>query len=181
MRRRFRRPKKEVKVEPKFRANERIRADRVFVIDGEGKSLGEINTQEAIEKAQASSLDLVEVSPQAKPPVCKMLDYGKFQYQQTKQEQHNKSKQRKVDTKGIRIGLKTDAHDLAFKKKQIEKFLNKSHKVKVEIFLRGREKAHKGLARKNLNEFIQTIEIPYKIEEEIKSFPGGFNVIIAPE
>lgn len=181
MRRRFRRPKKEVKVEVRYRANERIRVPRVVVIDGQGEHLGEMRTDEAIEKAQSLGYDLVEVAPNAKPPVCKMLDYGKFQYQQAKQQQQSKSKQKKIDTKGIRIGLRTDAHDLNFKKTQTEKFLNKGQKVKVEIFLRGREKAHRDLAKENLKAFIDTIELPFKVEEEIKSFPGGFNIIIAPE
>lgn len=181
MRRRFRRPRKEKVVEPKFKANERIRVPRVFVIDEKGENLGEMETAEAIEKAKEREMDLVEVSPNAKPPVCKFIDYGKFQYQQAKKEQQAKAKQKKVDTKGIRIGLRTDAHDLLFKKNQAEKFLTKGHKVKAEIFLRGREKAHRNLAKENLQKFVDTIEIPYKTEEELSSFPNGFNITIAPE
>ncbi len=130
--------------------------------------------------AKENELDLVEVSPKAQPPVCRIMDYGKHLYQQSKQIQANKAKQKKVDTKGVRLGLRTDDHDINFKKNQTEKFLRQGNKVKVEILLRGREKAHQDLARTNLEEFLKKIETPYKIEEMVKRFPGGFNVIIAP-
>jgi len=153
---------------------------RVFVIGEEGKQLGEMNTFEALNLAKESLLDLVEVSPKAMPPVCRIMDYGKQLYQQSKQMRLAKAKQKKVDTKGIRLGVRTDTHDLDFKKAQAEKFLGHGDKVKIEIVLKGREKAHQDLARKNLQDFISGITAPYKIEEQIKRFPGGFNVIIAP-
>lgn len=135
---------------------------------------------EASQIARERGLDLVEVAPLANPPVCRIMDYGKFQYQQSKQERTSKAKQKKVDMKGIRIGVRTDEHDLEFKKNQAEKFLTKGDKVKIEIQLRGREKAHADLARQNLAEFIKSISFPYKTEQEIKRFPGGFNSIITP-
>ena len=130
--------------------------------------------------ARERELDLVEVAPLANPPVCRIMDYGKFQYQQTKSEKNNKAKQKKMDTKGVRLGIRTDTHDLEIKKLQTEKFLDKGHKVKIEIRLRGREKAHMDLARTNLQEFVNSITHDYKIEEAIKRFPGGLNIIIAP-
>ena len=136
---------------------------------------------QALEIARDQELDLVEIAPMAKPPVCKVMDYGKFQYQQSKLESVNKAKQEKVDTKGIRIGVRTDNHDLDFKRKQAEKFLTKGAKVKIDIVLRGREKAHQDLARKNLEDFLKMITAPYKLEQEIKRFPNGYNVVIAPE
>ncbi len=139
-----------------------------------------MNTFEALNLAKESLLDLVEVSPKAMPPVCRIMDYGKQLYQQSKQMRLAKAKQKKVDTKGIRLGVRTDTHDLDFKKAQAEKFLGHGDKVKIEIVLKGREKAHQDLARKNLQDFISGITAPYKIEEQIKRFPGGFNVIIAP-
>jgi translation initiation factor IF-3 len=139
-----------------------------------------MGVMEAIQIARARELDLVEIAPIAKPPVCKIMDYGKYQYQQSKQERLNKAKQKKVEVKGIRIGIRTDTHDLDFKKNQAEKFLKKGDKVKAEIILRGREKAHQELARKALSDFLRTIAVPYKMEQEIKRFPGGFNVIITP-
>ncbi len=181
MRRRFRRkPKRTAKV-PQMRANERIFADPIILIDHNQEHIGEIGLKEARAIAEGAGLDLVEVSPKAKPPVCKILDYGKFQYAQAKQYRQAKSQQKVVTTKGVRIGIRTDTHDLDFKKKQAEKFLSKGNKVKVEIVLRGREKAHQGLARENIKKFLETLETPHRTEEEIKKFPGGFNTIIAPE
>ena len=136
--------------------------------------------QQALEIARENQLDLVEISPKAVPPVCKIMDFGKYQYQKSREDRQNKAKQKKVDIKGIRIGVRTDDHDLDFKKNQTEKFLKKGHRVKIEIIIRGREKAHQDLARANLSEFLKSVSIPRKIEQDIKRFPGGFNVIIAP-
>ena len=165
-----------------MRANERIRVPAVVVIDEKGEHRGEMTPAEGIEIARAAGLDLVEVSPKAKPPVCKVIDYGKFQYTQTKQARQAQAAQKRVETKGVRLGIRTDKHDLEFKRKQTEKFLTKGNKVKVEIIMRGREKAHQDIAREHLQAFLDTItEIPFKKEEEIKRFPGGFNTIIVPE
>ena len=163
-----------------LRINDGIRVPRVVVIGDGGKQLGEMTTLEAMALARESFLDLVEVSPKAIPPVCRIMDYGKHIYQQSKQLRLAKAKQKKVETKGVRLGVRTDVHDLDFKKTQSEKFLNHGDKVKIEIVLRGREKAHQDLARQNLQKFMSSITVPYKIEDPIKRFPGGFNVIIAP-
>ncbi len=176
MRRRYR-PKPKKKVVIRYKVNEQIKAPRVLVVADKEK-IGEMNTTEAIALAQEKGLDLVEVSPRSNPPVCKIIDYGKFQYLQTKQQNRN-SKQKKTETKGIRLGLRTGEHDFNFKLKQAEKFLLKGHKVKIELRLKGRERAHQDLAKENLKQFIDKIEIPTKVEEEIKKFPGGFNIIIS--
>ena len=163
-----------------MRINDGIRAITVFVIDDEGKQLGEMTTLDAMALARERLLDLVEVSPKATPPVCRIMDYGKHLYQQSKQLRLAKAKQKKIEIKGVRLGLRTDTHDIEFKRAQSEKFLKQGDKVKIDIVLRGREKAHQDLARKNLQDFITGITVPYKIEDPIKRFPGGFNVIIAP-
>ena len=139
-----------------------------------------MSTLDAMALAKERMLDLVEVSPKAQPPVCRVMDYGKHLYQQSKQLRLAKAKQKKVEIKGVRLGLRTDTHDSDFKRAQSEKFLKQGDKVKIDIVLRGREKAHQDLARKNLQDFITAITVPYKIEDHIKRFPGGFNVIIAP-
>lgn len=180
IRKRFRFKPKQQTGPLQLRTNEGIRIPRVFVIDENGKQLGEMPTFEALALAKESFLDLVEVSPKSNPPVCRIMDYGKHIYQQSKQMRLAKAKQKKVETKGVRLGVRTDVHDLDFKKAQSEKFLNHGDKVKIEIVLRGREKAHQDLARQNLQSFISSITVPYKIEDPIKRFPGGFNVIIAP-
>jgi translation initiation factor IF-3 len=164
-----------------MRVNEQIRVLFVRLIDAAGENYPSIAIADALALAKEQELDLVEVSPQAKPPVCRILDYGKFQYQQTKQIQQAKAKQKKVETKGIRIGLHTDTHDLEFKRGQAEKFLTKGNKVKAEILLRGREKALPDKAKTALQNFLKTITIPYTIEEEMKRFPAGFHVIITPQ
>jgi translation initiation factor IF-3 len=164
-----------------MRVNEQIRIPFVRLIDAHGENYASIAIAEALTIAKGQELDLVEVSPQAKPPVCRVLDYGKFQYQQTKQIREQQAKQKKVETKGIRIGLRTDTHDLEFKRTQAEKFLTKGNKVKAEILLRGREKAAPEKARIALQNFLKSITIPYTIEEEIKRFPNGFHIIIVPQ
>ncbi|MFC1645517.1 translation initiation factor IF-3 [Patescibacteria group bacterium] len=181
MRRRYKPRPKRQQLKAKYRTNEQIRVPFVLVIDESGNNLGKLATPEAVELAKSKGLDLVEVAPNTKPPTCKIADYGKFQYIQAKQSRQQKAKQKKTETKGIRLGVRTDSHDLGFKKKQAEKFLGKGHKVKVELRLRGREKAHQELAKNNLRSFVSSIEVPHKIEEDVKRFPGGFNIIIAPE
>ncbi|MFA5994061.1 MAG: translation initiation factor IF-3 [Parcubacteria group bacterium] len=166
---------------PLTRINEYIRVPQIRVIDDAGNQLGVMTPAEALVMAQQQDLDLVEIAPTAKPPVCKIMDYGKFQYQQSKVDRVNKGKQKKIDTKGIRIGFRTDTHDLEVKRTMAEKFLQKGQKVKIEIFLRGREKAHQDLARANLERFMKTIAVPFKTEQEVKRYPGGFNTVIAPE
>ncbi len=180
--RRVFRPRQKIVRDPHaLRINEFIRVPKIMLIDDQGSNLGEMETWKAVEIAKERELDLVEVFPKAFPPVCKIMDYGKHQYQQSKQNRLAQAKQKKVDTKGIRIGLKTDDHDLNFKKNQADKFLSKGNKVKIELILKGREKAHRDLARKNLEGFISGISTPHKFEEPIKGIPQGFNVIIAPE
>ncbi len=130
--------------------------------------------------AREKELDLVEIVPNIRPPVVKIMDYGKYQYQKAKEDQQQKAKQKKTETKGLRIGFRTDDHDIEVRKNQAEKFLSQGNKVKIEIRLKGREKAHQPLARQTLFNFVKSITVPNKVEQEIKRFPGGFNVVIAP-
>ena len=136
-----------------------------------------MSPSKALEIAKEREVDLVEVSPLANPPVCKIMDYGKFQYKHAKS---TKVKQKKIDVKELRIGFRTDDHDLEVRRNQAAKFLEKGNKVKVEIRLKGREKMHRDKAKTNLDAFIKTIPFEYKIEQEIKSFPGGFNAVLIP-
>lgn len=156
-----------------------IRISPVRLIDDQGEQVGIVDTREALALAQSKDLDLVEIAPTAKPPVCKIIDWGKFQYQEAKKKQEASAKQKKIEIKGIRFRPSTDENDLNFKLKQAEKFLKKGNKVKVEIVLRGREKAFAGLSREKLQKFIDKIEIPIKIEQGIKRQFNGFNVLIS--
>jgi translation initiation factor IF-3 len=169
-----------IRKEPRTKINELIQAREVRLIDEDGKQLGIVPISQALALAKEKELDLVEISPKAVPSVAKIMNFGKFQYQKSKEDRQHKAKQKKSEVKGIRLSVRTDEHDLGFKKDQAEKFLTKGNKVKIEITLKGREKAHDHLARTNLLNFVKTIAFPNKIEQEIKRYPGGYNIIIAP-
>ena len=128
--------------------------------------------------AKEEGLDLIEIAPNAKPPVCRIMDYGKFQYQKSRKEKLQKSKQKRTEIKGVRISPRIGQHDLNFKAKQAEKFLNQGHKVKIEMILKGREKGLLDIAREKLNKFIEIIELETTFEQEIKRQPRGLFVII---
>jgi translation initiation factor IF-3 len=118
------------------------------VIDSDGRQLGVMSREAALQAAEQRGLDLVEVSPDASPPVAKIVDWGKYSYQRTKQLQKNKKNTRSSEIKQMRFGLKIGQHDLAVKLSKVDKFLEAGHKVKITVFYRGRELAHKDLGFK---------------------------------
>jgi translation initiation factor IF-3 len=122
--------------------NERIHAKAVRLIGADGQQLGILPTQEALEKAIQDGLDLVEVAPNSDPPVCKIMDYGKYKYQTSKKLQEGKKKSKTLQLKEVRVRPHTDEHDLDFKIKNIKKFLEKKDKVKVTVLFKGREMAY---------------------------------------
>lgn len=138
-----------------------------------------MNTFEALRLAQERNLDLVEVAPNVRPSICKIMDFGKYQYDKAKKERERKTK--KSELKEIRIGFRTSEHDLAIKAAQTDKFLSRGHKVKIELRLRGREKSLRGLAREKMVHFFTLIKESYKFEQEIKSSPMGFTTVISRE
>ena len=135
-----------------------------------------MDTKVAIAKAQEKGLDLVEVSPVANPPVCKFTDFGQFQYSKSKTQKEQKKK--KIEIKGIRLSLKIGKHDVDFRVKQAEKFLKQGDKVKIELNLKGREKAHKDLAKDVIDRFIEAIENETVAEQELKAQGGRLSTII---
>lgn len=145
------------------RLNEQIRAPELRVIGEEGQQLGVVSRSEALRLAAEAELDLVEISPNAKPPVAKIVDWGKFNYQRTKQQQKNKKAAKAQDLKQMRMGLKIGEHDLEVKLRKVTGFLEDGHKVKMTLFFRGRELAHKDLgfqlADKIINQFGDTIAV----------------------
>jgi len=151
----------------------------VQVVDENGKNLGILDTYKALQIAKERGLDLVEIAPTAKPPVCKIIDYGKYKYQQEKKEQKQKAKRKEVEVKRIRIGFATSLHDLEHKAKQAGEFLAEGNKVRIEIKLRGREKAHLDLAKEKLNDFLKLIPVEHTIEEQPKKNPIGLVLTIA--
>ena len=165
---------------PTIKANEYIRAPRVQVIDESGNNLGTMETVKAIDIARERNLDLVEISSKSEPPICKIIDKGKYQYLQEKKEKKQKAKQRKAETKEIRVGFATSLHDLEIKARQAEKFLKEGDKVRISIRLRGREKAFMNLAREKMEKFLEMISIEYKKEDEVKKTPSGMGLTIYP-
>ena len=127
------------------RLNQSIQASQLRVIDQDGSQLGVFSRQEAIKLAEERDLDLVEISPDAKPPVAKIIDWGKFNYQKTKQNQKTKRNNKLVELKEMRFGLKISEHDMNVKLNKVKKFLDSSNKVKITVIYRGRELAHKDI------------------------------------
>lgn len=127
------------------------------VIDEEGNQLGILTRSEALQAAIDRGLDLVEISPDAKPPVAKVVDWGKYNYQRTKQLQRNKRNTKTLDLKQMRFGLKISEHDLGVKLRKVTDFLGEGHKVKITIFYRGRELAHKDLGFKLADKVISDL------------------------
>lgn len=128
--------------------------------------------------AREKQLDLVEISPNAQPPVCKLVNFGKFLYRIAKQERRHQAKQKKSEMKGIRLGIGTGEHDLKVKAKKASDFLDEGHQLKIEIILRGREKAHRDLAIQRIRAFITILSCATKIVQEPKKFPLGFSMIL---
>ncbi len=146
--------------EPQQRINHRIRVPEVRVIDANGDMLGVLATHKAIGRAQEQGLDLVEINPKAKPPVCKILDYGKYKYDEKKKKRETKRKQSVVEVKEVKLRPKTDDHDLAFKARAARKFLESGNKVKFTVRFRGREITHPQKAREQLDWIVtQCLEI----------------------
>jgi translation initiation factor IF-3 len=131
--------------QPQVRLNHAIRAPELRVIDADGTQLGVMRHSEALQRAQADGLDLVEVSPNANPPVARIVDWGKYNYQKTKQAQKQKKQQKNVDIKQVRLGMRIGEHDLDIKLNRTRKFLDEGHKVKWVLMYKGRENAHKEL------------------------------------
>ncbi len=163
-----------------FRANEQILAPTVRVIDENGEMRGEMPTSQAIALAQEKSFDLVEVSPKAVPPVCRLIDYGQFKYQKEKEARAQKAHAKKVDVKGIRLSVKMGQHDLDIRVEQSKGFLQDGHKIKIEIMLRGREKEHGELATQRINAFIAALQQSYQlyIEQPVTRSGGNVSAIV---
>ena len=137
--------------------NNEIKDKELRVISADGEQLGIMSASDALHIAETKGLDLVKIAPQAKPPVCKIMDYSKFRYEQAKREKENRKKQKIVDTKEIRLSLNIDIGDFNTKVNQAKKFLSKGDKLKVSIRLRGREMAHSDLGVANMERFVEAL------------------------
>lgn len=136
--------------------------------------------QDALRLARERGFDLVEVGPNAQPAIAKLMDYGKYVYQKERQERESRSKtkHKEQELKTVRVGFKTGAHDRDFKAKKVQEFLNDGHQVKIELTLRGREKALAQLGRKKLEEFLAQLTEPHQMLDQIKRSPFGWIIVI---
>ena len=148
--------------------NEQIRDREVRVIGENGEQLGVMSAKEAFKLAREADLDLVKIAPTAKPPVCKIIDYGKYKYEQTRKEKEAKKKQKVTEVKEIRLSPNIDVNDLNTKANQARKFLSKGDKVKVALRFRGREMAHMGISKQILDDFYSKVEDVAVIEKPAK-------------
>lgn len=145
--------------------NEEIRDREVRVIDADGSQLGILSSREALRLAEEKNLDLVKIAPQAKPPVCRIMDYGKFRFEQAKKDKEAKKNQRVVEIKEIRMSLNIDTHDLETKAGHATQFLKSGARVKVTVRFRGREMAHTELGRTLLSRFAALCETISSVEK----------------
>ena len=162
------------------RANERIRALDVQVISSDGSNLGVLPLKKAIELAKQEDLDLIEISPNANPPVCKIMDYGKYKYEQQKRESEARKNQKIIEVKEIKFRPGTDTHDYEVKMRSVTKFLEKGDKVKITLRFRGREMAHQELGRELLERVAADIEGFGKIENIPKMEGRQMTMMIGP-
>lgn len=162
------------------RKNHQIRVTPIRVIDEHGENLGEMDTNEALKLAKSRGLDLVEIGAKSNPPICKIVDYGKWKYEQDKgaRLKRQRSKTVKSEVKGIRITFGAGEHDLGFRAKQAREFLEAGHMVRVEMRLRGREKGKIPFAKGRMHEFLTLVDIPVKIQQQPKKGGRGLEMLI---
>jgi translation initiation factor IF-3 len=162
------------------RLNERIRVPEVRLIGADGEQVGVIPTEEALQRAQAEDLDLVEVAPEAKPPVARLLDYSKYKYEQEQKAKAARKHQQQVNVREIKLRPKIATHDYETKKGHVERFLRQRDKVKVTIMFRGREQAHPERGRALLDRLYTDLEGLAVIEQEPLQEGRNMSMLLAP-
>ena len=162
------------------RVNNRIISREVQVITNDGENLGVINTNDAISRAKNIGLDLIEIAPNSKPPVCKIMDMGKFKYDQQKKASKAKKNQKKIELKEIKLRPVTGIHDYTFKIKNAQKFLSKGDKVKFTVKFKGRELQHSHLGNELMNKIIQDMQNLGKVELQPKFDGKQMIMVIQP-
>jgi len=161
--------------------NERIRAREVRVIGAEGEQVGIMTPFDALKMAREKNLDLVEISPTAQPPVCRIMDYGKFLYQNEKREREAKKKQKVITVKEVKFRINVDDHDYDTKKNHVLRFLDEGDKVKATIFFRGREMTRQGLGREILERLIKDVQHKGLVEFRPRQEGNTLHLILAPK
>ena len=161
------------------RINNQIRARELRVIDTENGNLGILSIKEALELAESRGLDLIEISPNATPPIAKIMDFGKYQYEASKKLKKSKAGAKPTETKSVQIKIGTGDHDLGLKAKNASKWLKEGHRIKVELFLAGRAKyMDEKFLRERLDRILHLITEDYKVSESYKRGPKGLSLTI---
>ncbi len=151
------------------------------MIAPDGSQLGILPTEQALQTAYSQNLDLVEVAPEARPPVCRIMDYGKFRYEQSKKAREAKKKQTVIELKEIKLRPKTEEHDFQFKARHAERFLQEGNKAKITMMFRGREMARMDRGRVILDRFVETLKEVCVVEQAPKVEGRNMTLILAPK
>lgn len=163
----------------KIRINKEIRAPELRVVGAEGENLGVLSFADALKAAETAGLDLIEISPNARPPVAKVMDYGKFQYELKKRENAARAKAKVSETKEVQIKVGTGENDMRLKANKAAEWLAEGHRVRAELFLKGRYKGmEEAFLKSRLEKFLLLIPFAYKIAEPVARAPKGFAAII---
>jgi translation initiation factor IF-3 len=167
--------------EKELRINEYIRVREVRLIDADGNQKGIVPIIQALQMARDSGLDLVEVAPQAQPPVCKLLDYGRYKFELEKKNRESRKHQKQIRIKEIRMQPKIDEHDLEFKTRHIREFLDEGNKVKVTVRFRGRELAHTELGKEVLDNILQMLGDSFIVEKPAQMEGRTMSLLLNPK
>jgi translation initiation factor IF-3 len=165
---------------PEIRVNERIRVPQVRVVGDDGEQIGVLATREALEMARARGLDLVEVAPNVRPPVCRILDYGKYKYEQNRRARKAKKKQHQMQLKEVKMRPKIEEHDYGFKVQHAREFLEDRDKVKLTVMFRGREMAHPELGHRLINKVIAALEDVALVESSPRAEGRTLTAVLSP-
>lgn len=169
------------KISKDYSINEKIREKEIRVIDNDGEALGILTSNEARRMAEEKDLDLVMISPNAKPPVCKIMDYGKFIYEQSKKDKEAKKKQKVINIKEIRVSLTIEEHDIDIKARNARKFLLDGDKVKITVRFRGREMELGHMGERILKNFVSKLEDVCIVEKNAKREGRNMTVVLGPK
>ena len=170
-----------IQKQQRVRINEQIRVPEVRLIGPDGEQVGVMPTREALSQAAEAHLDLVEVAPQASPPVCRIMDYGKFKYQQSKKQQEARRRQTIIQVKEIKVRPKIEEHDMGFKLKNTRKFLAEGDKVKISVIFRGREIAHTDRGFKILSQMSEALADVGTVEQAPRLEGRNMSMIVTPK
>ena len=175
----MRRPQKSFNPKDRTRINHAIKAKELRVIGAKGENLGVITVEEALKEADKANLDLIEISPNAKPPVAKIMDFGQYRYETKRKASAVKAKSHVTETKSVQVKIGTGEHDQQLKAKRIAEWLSEGHRVKVDLFLWGRYKyMEPEFLKERLERFLKIVPVEYKIADEIKKSPKGYTTTL---